>query len=60
MNFLGQDSHDWQYPVTQRSKGMARQTIGPWKRSKMVTRYIVERKAVVEKYGWQDESTGVT
>ena len=56
VNFLGQDSLDLQYPVKECSRDMARPSRGAWKRAKKVSRYLVYRKAVVWKYGSQEET----
>jgi hypothetical protein len=38
---------------------MARPTAGAWEKVKKVARYLVGREAVVWKFGWQEEGSGV-
>ena len=56
LHFLGQDSPDLQYPVKEFTKDIARPSRGSCKKAKKVARYLVHKKAVVWKYGWQEEA----
>ena len=55
MNYLAQDSPDLQYPAKEISREMARPKMGAWMRLKKVVRYLAGRRAVVWKYGYQEE-----
>ena len=59
LNFLGQDSPELQFPAKELSKEMARPTHGSWHRLKKVVRFLVGRRRVVWKFGWQEEAGSV-
>ena len=55
LNYLAQDSPDLQYPAKEISREMAKPKRGAWRRLKKVVRYLAGRRAVVWKYGYQEE-----
>ena len=56
VNFLSLDCPDLQFPSKPCSRDMARPTRGSWKKIKRVARYLLNRRAVVWGYEWQDEA----
>ena len=55
LNFLAQDSPDVQFPAKEVARFMAKPTYGGLGLLKKVARYLVQREAVVWKYGYQEE-----
>jgi hypothetical protein len=55
INFLSQDCPELQYPAKELSREMCKPKCGSWKRLKKVARFLVKRRRVVWKFGWQDE-----
>ena len=60
LNYVAQDSPDLQYPAKEMSREMAKPKRGAWKRLKKVVRYLNGRKAVVWRYGYQEEVKEMT
>ena len=54
-NYLSLDCPDLQFPSKRGSKDMAKPKRGSWQGIKKLARYLVGRKSVVLKYGWQEE-----
>lgn len=59
LNFLSLDNPDLQFVGKEISREMAKPVRGSWKRMKKIVRYLLGRRSVVWKYGWQDEASGV-
>ena len=55
LNFLSQDCPDLQFGIKESSREMACPKKGSWNRMKKVARYLVDREAVIWKFGWQEE-----
>ena len=54
LNFLSQDSPDLQFVIKQCCRDMANPTLGAFTDMKKVARYLIQRKAVVWEYRYQD------
>ena len=55
MNFLSLDCPELQFPVKGCSREMSNPKEGSWRGAKKIARFLVGRKAVIWKFGWQDE-----
>ena len=56
VNFMSLDCPDLQFSIKQCSREMANPTQGAWKRLKKVARYLLGRRSLVWKFGYQNES----
>ena len=55
LNYYGQDCPEAQYAAKEASKDMAKPRVGSWVKVKRVVRFLMGRRAVVWRFGWQDE-----
>ena len=56
-NYLSLDCPDMQFPVKECSREMASPTRSSWAKAKKLARYLVGRRRLVWRFGWQ-ESVG--
>eukprot|EP00973_Karenia_brevis_P011195 1515503-Karenia_brevis.AAC.1 len=50
------DCPDFEFPIKQSRRDMARPTVGSWKTLKKITRYLAGARRILWKFRWQDES----
>ncbi len=56
LNYLAQDSPDLQFPAKEICREMSKPTEASWRRLKAVARFMLRRRAVVWRFGWQREA----